>query len=113
MIEFNGNFIAAEEISFIEAAESTNPQYPYKLTVWMRSGKSLAVVYRDKGARDQQRGRLALQIDRERHAHEEKQELYLYRIEEVVRRMDKRQLKIWKMVNELLANQDGDGDGEH
>lgn len=111
MIEFNGCFIAAEEISYLEAADSTNPQYPYKLTVWLKSGQSLAVVYRDKGARDQQRGRLALQIDRERHSHDEKTENYLYRIEAAVSRIDKRQLRIWKILKQLLAIQDGDTNG--
>ena len=111
MIEFNGNYIAAEEVSYIEAADSTNPQYPYKLTVWLKSGKSLSVVYRDKGARDQKCGRLASQIERAMYAHNEKTENYLYRIETAVCRIDKRQLRLWKVLKQLLAIQDGDADG--
>ena len=109
MIEFNGNYIAEEEVSYIEAAGSTNPQYPYKLTVWLKNGNALSVVYRDKGARDQQCWRLASLIERERNAHNEKVENRLYLIEDAARRMDKRQLKIWKMLNELLTKEVNNG----
>lgn len=96
--------INADDITVVETASARTPEYPYALSVTLKSGKELVVKYSLKSDRDQERDRLIRQIDQARRRDFEQIYSKLYLLLDGVRRMDKRQLRIWRILKQLLPN---------
>ena len=103
MIHFDAYYFVAAEVESVEARDYTDRTHPYVLTVNMKSGKSYGLQYKDKSARDSRQRRLITEIDRELRAEAERIDNRLYRVEDSLRRLDKRQLKIWRQLRALLS----------
>lgn len=103
MIEFGSHFsIAAEQIEYMATDSEGAGGYPYRLTVYLKSGRACAVSYKSEEGRDAEKARVARQVDAERHAYDERILNRLYLIKDVVERVDKRQLRVWRQLKELL-----------
>lgn len=101
MIDFEGYYLVnAEQIEYISASGEGDTGW-YNLNVHLLAGRVLTVKYRTKTARDDGRQRLNRQIEAERRDAENIQNR-LYLIEQAVKGVDKRQLKIWRQLKALL-----------
>lgn len=101
-----GNYyhLSAEEISCVEASSnSSNEQFPYKLVVHLKDGKSFGVNYTDKKTRDKEGDNIVRQINYARRNDYEKLYNQVYLLRDALSRMDKRQLKIWRQLRDLLG----------
>lgn len=65
----------AEDVEYIEAIDSTSGEYPYRLTVHLKSGNAPSVSYQDSKSRDTARNE----------------------------RIERRQLRIWRQLKALLG----------
>lgn len=103
MIDFEGYYLfPADQVEWVDSGIDMAKDHPYSLVVYLKSGKSFTVRYIDKAVRDRARGFLRNQIDRELR-HENKQILNkLYLLHDIVQRIDKRQLRIWRQLKQLL-----------
>lgn len=101
MIEFNGNYIVASDISYVTVSTS-GMDYPYNLTVHLKSGNKIGVNYRHEADRNRDRGKLVNQIDSDLRRDSEQIQYQLYLIRDTARRIDKRQLRIWQQLKALL-----------
>lgn len=52
LYNFNGTFINLTDISSMHGGSSNDSEYPHTLTIYMKSGQSYSVKYRQKAARD-------------------------------------------------------------
>ena len=111
MLEFNGQFFASDQVDMIECSvNGGNEEYPFALSVCLRSGRTYTVIYKDEKARARAAERLARCIDNEQKDTMEKIFWKLRDLEYGVNRMDKRQLKIWRQLKKLLAlGEDSEG----
>ena len=92
---------SAEEVETVEAAECIAGRY--RLTVSLKSGRKLAADYQEKSTHDAMMTSICSQIDRERHRDFEAVRNALSIIKDTVTRIDRRQLRIWKQLSELLG----------
>lgn len=77
--------------------------HPYTLTVYLKSGKSFSVSYMDKQSRRAAMLDLSRQIDSEKRRDAERIHNALYILRDSVNRIDKRQLRIWRQLRDLLG----------
>lgn len=104
---------SAEEVEAIGSSESRIGSHPFQLTVYFKSGRTIAINYADMQSRKGAMLDLARQIDQEKRQDTEKIHNALYILQDATNRIDKRQLRIWKQLKTLLgAKVDGDEDGE-
>lgn len=110
MIEFDEYYdIAADEIMVIEKRDNNNNEaFPYTLSVALKNGKILSVNYKDKRVRDFKKRKLLDQIAREKSWSYEQIYAKVGLVEDAVARIDKRQLRIWRILSELLHLKEGD-----
>ena len=94
---------AAEEVEAIGTSEKTNSTHPYVLTVYLKSGNKFSVSYADEAARKGSMGDLVRQIEREKSKIENEIRNKLYLVLDSVNRIDKRQLRIWRQLRDLLG----------
>lgn len=101
MIDFEGYYLVnAEQIAYIDITDESSGWY--NLNVRLLCGQVVTVRYRTKTARDEGRKKLHGQIESERRQDAENIQSRLYRIEQAVNGVDKRQFKIWKQLKILL-----------
>lgn len=105
MVELNGNFYAIEQIESITKSKSGG-EYPYQLYINLKSGARYGVSYKDERKRDLEITRITIQIDREEQGRYELIINRLYWLMETVKRLDKRQLRIQKLLK-LQENSQG------
>lgn len=104
MISFSKYYhFTAEDVEFIEAVDNTVGDYPYKLIVHFKSGKSCSVNYNDSKSRDTVRNNMVRQIECEKRTDTEKTLNMLALLNYAVERIDKRQLRIWRQLKALLG----------
>lgn len=100
MINFgNYHHIAVTEIAAVSVRDNKEGDFPYNITVLLKSGKEFVVNWKDKKSRDEEHRRLLLQIDRETRQDFEKIYNQLWLLQDCCKRMDKRQLKIWRLLD--------------
>lgn len=111
MLEFNGQYFASDQVDMIECSvNGGNKDYPFALSVCLRSGRKYTVIYQDEKARARAAERLARCIDNEKKDTLEKVFWKLRELEYGVNRVDKRQLRIWRQLKKLLSiSEDGEG----
>lgn len=105
MIAFSRYYnFSAEEVECIEATDSdSNKDYPYRLTVHTKSGQAFSVNYKDSKSRDTDKAELVRQIDFQKRQESEKVLPMLYSIKYTVERIDRRELRIWRQLRDLLG----------
>lgn len=103
MIDFEGYYLVnAEQIEYISVSGEGDTGW-YNLNVHLLAGRVLTVRYRTKMARDDGQQKLNRQIEAERRWDAENIQNRLYLIEQAVKGVDKRQLKIWRQLKALLG----------
>ena len=104
MINFDNYYrIAEEEIELIEAMNQQSIDYPYVLTVQLKSGKRCSISYKDSKSRDSVRDNIVKQVETEKRAYAEKIVNRLNIIDHAINRIEKRQLRIWRQLKALLG----------
>lgn len=111
MIDF-GNFyhFAPEQVECLEVENAWGQtKEKYALWVHMKSGKKFGISYTTQQARDEAHRSLAHRINAALRQDADRFHTRLYLVEDTVKRIDKRQLKIWRQLKALLqltANED-------
>lgn len=110
MINFEGYYnIAADQIKYIDqGCDSNNRDHPYCVRVYLISGDVLRVNFSLKTGANEARNRLVSQIERERRSDYEQLYSKLFLIEDAVKRIDKRGLRIWRQLHALLGEKVGE-----
>lgn len=104
---------SAEDVEALGVDDKTSGTHPYTLTVYLKSGRSLSVGYTDKQSRRATMLDLSRQIDSERRLDAEKIHNALYILRDSVNRIDKRQIRIWRQLRDLLGlNVEEENDGK-
>lgn len=105
MINFNKYYsFFAEDVECIEAADSAAAtDFPYRLTVHLKSGKFCTVNYADSKSRDSIQNELVRQIDYQKQRGNEEILSMLYIIKNAVEKADRRSLRIWRQLRDLLS----------
>ena len=104
MIVWNEHYrLSADDVAAIGTVDSAVGTHPYMLTVYLNSGRTLSVSYTDKQSRKAAMLDLSRQIDREKRQDMEKIHNALYLLRDSVNRIDKRQLRIWRQLRDLLG----------
>ena len=93
----------AESVEAIGTSDENTGTHPYILTVYLKSGKTLSVSYTDKQSRKAAMFDLSRQIDSEKRRDTEKIHNSLDILKDAVSRIDKRQLRIWRQLRDLLG----------
>lgn len=103
MIDFDGYFsFPADQVESVEIGTRNDTTHPHILTVNMKSGKTHSVSYKNKADRDRQKQLLVNRISSELRSDYERLYNKLYLIEDCMKRVDKRQLRIWRQLKTLL-----------
>lgn len=102
---------SAEEVEVIGTAETENRTHPFMLTIYFKSGNKISVNYAAEKQRKAAMIDLAWQVDTEKRRDAEKIHIALSLLQGGVNRMEKRQLRIWRQLKELLGLK-VDGEGE-
>ena len=105
MIDFEKYYtFPASEVSCVSVGTDVDRDNPCWLRVDLKNGKALTVYYRTGEARDNAKRILCNRIAHELNAADEQILNKLYLIFNTVRRMDKRQLRIWQHLKQLLPS---------
>lgn len=104
MIDFEGYYsFAPEQVESVEADTRTDETgYPFTLSVWLKSGRKLSVNYATKKGRDNAKRLLENNIEIALRRDTERLQSQLSYMEDVIRRIDKRQLRIWRQLKAIL-----------
>ena len=94
---------SAEDVEGIGISQNNSGTYPYALTVYLKSGNKFTVNYADKQSQRASMLDLSRQIDSERRRDREHLQNSLYLLRDSVNRIDKRQLRIWRQLRDLLG----------
>lgn len=104
MINLNRYFnFAASEIEWIEVKTIAGSEYPYKIIVHLKSGTSASVAYVNESERNKEREILVKQIENERRLNYERLYSSLCSIENDMKTLNRRQLRIWRQLRDLLG----------
>lgn len=102
MVEFDSYyFFAADQVECI-SSEKGGDTHPYTLAVYLKSGRRLAVNYATQKDRDNAKRIMVNRVESELRRDSEKIINRLYLIDDAVKRVDKRQLRIWRQLKALL-----------
>lgn len=107
MIEFDRyHFIAEEDVEAISKGYSGVEDHPYRLTIRCKSGREYIVNYADEGTRYRVAKQFAQQVERSIRDRDRTMEAInnrLYLMDDRLRRIDKRGLRIWQQLKALLG----------
>ena len=94
---------SAEEVEAIGITDNTGGSHPFVLVVYLKSGNKFSISYVDKKSRQAAMTDLCRQIDGEKRRDAEKIHNKLFLLQDSVSRIDKRQLRIWRQLRDLLG----------
>lgn len=80
--------------------------HPYRLTIRCKSGREYVMNYADEASRDRIAKQFALQVERSVHDRDRNMEAIfnrLYLMDDCLRRVDNRGLRIWRQLKALLG----------
>jgi hypothetical protein len=99
-----GNYyhFAASEIECVEVS-TVKAEYPYRITVYLKSGASRSVNYKNEQNRNSARDNLIRQIEHERKADYERLYNAVSLLSYNVKTINGRQLRIWRQLRDLLG----------
>lgn len=102
MIDFEGYyFFPAEEVASIEV-HTTQAEYPFAVTVFLKSGQKHQVNYKDCKSRNDGTRNLRRQIEMELRETRSDVRNAMFLLNNEIKRIDKRQLRIWQQLKKLL-----------
>lgn len=102
MIDFEGYYLVPpDQVAYIETRRGGGDAQ-YGLFLGLTSGKELGVWYRTEEARKAAYAKLAQQTERGKRQDTENILYRLRLIEDCINRTDKRTLRIWKQLKQLL-----------
>ena len=95
----------ASEVSYIAVNNKDGGyiNHPYELTVNLKSGRGCSISYKNEHDRNEAKRRIVIEIERELRSDTERIQNRLYLIEDKVKRIDRRQLRIWRQLNRLIG----------
>ncbi len=103
MVKFSSyHYINPKEVESVSVCK-TESEYPYDLKVRMKSGKELVVSYIQICDRDRARDNLIIDIQRALREEQVSMSNVLTRIENELHIIDKRQLRVWRQLKQLLG----------
>lgn len=109
MVQFESYyFFAADQVECV-SAESGNNSHPYALVVYLKSGRKLSVNYKTQNELDRAKQIMVSRIESDLRRDREQVFNRLYLIDDAVKRIDKRQLRVWRQLKALL-HLDKEGD---
>ena len=94
---------SAEDVEAIGITDNKSSEHPYSMTVYLKSGNRFSLSYADKASRIAAMHNLSRDIDREKRRDAESIHNALYILRDSVQRIDKRQLRIWRQLRDLLG----------
>lgn len=110
MVEFESYYsFAADQVECVRTSKGESKTHPFILTVYLKSGRELTVSYTKQKDRDEAKRILLNRISYELQSNYEKLYNKLYSLDDAVKRIDKRQLRIWRQLKALL-HLDKEGD---
>ena len=103
MVNFEGYYsFPADQVESVEVYTLSTDEMPYKLKIALKSGRYLTVAYKNKAKRDGAKQILCNRIDQELRQDNIQILGKLLSIDAKTDRMEKRQLKIWRQLKQLL-----------
>lgn len=110
MVDF-GSFYSfpADQVECVEVSTREDKTHPFVLTVSLKSGRRLGVTYVRQKDRDEAKRVLISRISNELRNDYERLYNKLYLLDDAVKRIDKRQLRIWRQLKALF-HLDKEGD---
>lgn len=103
MVEFDSYYqFAADQVECV-STETGSDSHPYTLAVYLKSGRRLAVNYKTQKDRDNAKRIMVNRIEHELRHDTEQIFNRLYLLDDAVKRIDKRQLRIWRQLKALLS----------
>ena len=93
---------SGEDVEYISLT-NVGVEYPYKLMVFLRSGRSFSVSYKIQKDAEKERDRLVHSVDTERNAQSQRVLSKLQLLDYSMRTIDRRQLRIWRQLKALLG----------
>ena len=110
MVEFDTYYsFAADQVECI-SSENGSDTHPYALSVYLKSGRKLTVNYKTQKDRDNAKRIMVNRIESELRRDREQIFNRLYLIDDTVKRIDKRQLRIWRQLKALLHLTEKEGE---
>lgn len=104
MIDFEGYYsIAEDQVEYVETTKTNSPTFPHQVTVYLLSGRSMSVSYKTEASASAVKRRISTMVDIEKRRKADEVITSLREIKEITKRTDKRQLKIWRQLKELLG----------
>lgn len=94
--------LIASEIEYVYVL-TVSGEFPYRLTVRLKSGTSLSIDYKNEKDRNYERDNLVQQIERERRIDYEKLYDKVCSLQYDVTTLSGRQLRIWRQLRDLLG----------
>lgn len=94
---------SAEDVEAIGTTDNSSGTHPYVLTVYTKIGNKFSVSYADKQSRKATMVDLSRQIDSEKRRDAEKIHNALFIVQDSIKRIDKRQIRIWRQLRDLLG----------
>lgn len=92
---------SANEIEYVEFS-TVSGDFPYKITVHLKSGAQVSVSYKTENNRDSDRYNLVKQIECEQKRDFERLWNEIYLLKSDVTTLNHRQLRIWRQLRDLL-----------
>ena len=112
MVELNGWYLAADKVIAIKTVETGDPNWPYKLEVVLQD-QTYLTKYKDLTKCKNAARELATKINiATRPDCLETLQNRLYLIDDAVKRIDRRQLRIWRILKALLNIDNGGVENE-
>ena len=93
---------SGEDVEYISLT-NVGGEYPYKLMVFLRSGRCFSVSYKIPKDAEKERDRLVHSVDTERNAQSQRVLSKLQLLDYSMRTIDRRQLRIWRQLKALLG----------
>lgn len=111
MIRFGQYYsFPAQEVESIDIARSSDIGFPFQLAVHLKSGRALEVNYKTEEARGKDKASLEVRIDNELNGTNRIRDVQvtLDWICNTLRAMEKRQLKVARVIKKLLPPTEGE-----
>lgn len=103
MIIFSKHYcIAEEEIESIKSEDVIDKEFPYLLSVFLKSGRVCSVKYKFSEDRDNARNEAVRKIERAKLGYSEQTLIKLSLLNSAIERIERRQLRIWRQLKALL-----------
>lgn len=96
-------YFDANEIAFVRKTTASGAEHPYRIFVGIKGGQEYGVNYANEKARNDAYNRLVRDIEQERRQPIEQLRWKLEMINITLKTLDKRQMKIWRQLKELLG----------